>query len=296
MRDLPVPVVMWDYVTCDVSPFQREFMASRGLHITGGIEDAIVAAAHTVDWAERRETLLASRTLSRRWPARADTGPTHSWDEAAGRDLLQRYGAGIVPGGLATSAADAVQIADEVGYPVAIKVCSAEIGHKSDVGGVQLRVANGDGVRRAYEGVLAAAAAAVPGARLSGVMVTAMRDGGLELFCGITVDPSFGPVLAVGLGGVAIEVLSDVALKLLPTEPADVIRTMDRLRTRQMLSGYRGSAGVDVGRLAEFIVSVTQAAESLGDELHTIEVNPIWASEEQIEALDVLVVTTAGGA
>jgi len=199
-----------------------------------------------------------------------------------------------VPGGLAGSAAEAVAIAGEVGLPVALKVCSAQITHKSDIGGVVLGLSSAAEVRAGYEKVRAAGEA-VPGARLDGVLVTPMRSGGTELLAGVTVDPTFGPVLAVGLGGIWVEILQDTSLRLLPVDAAEVRRMLGELRGLPLLQGARGARPADLDAVAEAIAGLGRAALSLDSAPHgalrALEVNPLWVNGDQVEALDVLVVT-----
>jgi acetate---CoA ligase (ADP-forming) len=198
----------------------------------------------------------------------------------------------VVPGGLAGSAAEAVEIARQLGLPVALKVCSAQITHKSDIGGVALGLMSESEVVAAYEQVRAAAAA-VPSAVVDGVLVTAMRPGGTELLAGVTVDPTFGPVLAVGLGGVWVEILRDTSLRVLPVDVAEVRRMIGELRGLPLLQGARGTRPADLDAVAATITGLCTAALSLGGALRALEVNPLWVDGDQVEALDVLVVTAA---
>ena len=204
-----------------------------------------------------------------------------------------------MPGGLAGSADQAVEIARQVGLPVALKVCSAQITHKSDIGGVALGLATEAEVRAAYEKVRAAgeAAAGAAGARggVDGVLVTPMRAGGTELLVGVTVDPTFGPVLAVGLGGVWVEVMRDTSLRVLPVDAAEVRRMLGELRGLPLLQGARGTRPADLDALAAAVTAVSRTALSLGSALRAFEVNPLWVNGDQVEALDVLVITEPDG-
>ena len=200
----------------------------------------------------------------------------------------------VVPGELVRSADEAAEAAQRIGLPVAMKICSAQITHKSDIGGVALGLSSEAEVRAAYDKIRAAGAA-VPGAVVDGILVTAMRPGGVELLAGITVDPTFGPVLAVGLGGIWVEVLQDASLRVLPVGPAEVKRMLTELRGLPLLQGGRGTPPADLDAVAEAITSIGQAATSLGGALSALEVNPLWVSGDQVEALDVLVVTEPDG-
>jgi acetate---CoA ligase (ADP-forming) len=200
----------------------------------------------------------------------------------------------VVPGGLAGSAAQAVEIARRVGLPVALKICSAQITHKSDIGGVALGLGSEAEVRAGYEKVRAAGEA-VTDAAIDGVLVMPMRSGGAELLAGVTVDPAFGPVLAVGLGGIWVEVLNDTSLRLLPVDAAEVRRMLGELRGLPLLQGARGSQPANLDAVAAVIAGLGEVALALNGAqygaLRALEVNPLWVNGDQVEALDVLVVT-----
>jgi hypothetical protein len=216
--------------------------------------------------------------------------PDGPWPEADARALLAGLGVPVVPGELACSAAEAVAAAERLGYPVALKICSAAIAHKSDVGGVALSLRNSAEVRAAYRRVHAAGRAAAADG-VDGVLVTAMRDGGVELLAGVHVDPTFGPVLAVGLGGIWVEVLRDVSLRVLPADRAEARRMLGELRGSALLAGARGQAPADLDALARVIALIGDAACSLGGALRSLEVNPLWVDGDQVEALDASVLT-----
>jgi hypothetical protein len=126
---------------------------------------------------------------------------------------------------------------------------------------------------------------------IEGALIAAMRSGGHELLAGVTVDQTFGPVLAVGMGGIWVETLGDVVLRVLPIEQADAREMLGELKAATVLRGARGGASVDLDRVAEVLVRITWAASMVGPRLGALEVNPLWCRGEQVEALDVLVVT-----
>ncbi len=173
---------------------------------------------------------------------------------------------------------------------MALKVCSAQITHKSDIGGVALGLGSAAEVRAGYEKVRAAGEA-VPGASIDGVLVTPMRSGGTELLAGVTMDPTFGPVLAVGLGGIWTEILADTSLRVLPVDAAEVKRMLGELRGWPLLQGARGTQPANLDAVAEAIAGLGGVALSLDGALRALEVNPLWVNGDQVEALDVLVVT-----
>jgi acetate---CoA ligase (ADP-forming) len=174
-----------------------------------------------------------------------------------------------------------------IGGRVVLKIASDDIAHKSDIGGVILNVEGDAAVADAFRRVMAVAPA---GARVDGVLVAPMRSGGLELFVGCTRDPQWGPVMAVGLGGVWVEVLQDVALRPLPIDAAEVKRMFSELRGAKLLQGVRGMQAADLDAVAEVIARIGDAAVALGEDLEALEVNPLWVRGSDVEALDALAV------
>ena len=191
-----------------------------------------------------------------------------------------------------SSADEAVKAAAEFGAPLVLKVVSPQILHKSDIGGVRLNVpADEQAIRDAYAAVTAAAGT-VEGARVEGVLVSPMRNGGTELLAGVVRDPQWGPILAVGLGGIFVEILKDSALAPLPVTPGQARRLLEKLRGRAVLQGSRGTTPADLDALAAVIARIADLALALGGELESVEVNPLRVDGAIIEALDVMVTWT----
>jgi acetate---CoA ligase (ADP-forming) len=290
----PIPVIPVGYTCVDVSSYGRELLGANDIHLLGGLEAGVQALGNALRWLENR-TAAAPGSVRAGGPGDAvrdkygldRDGP---WSEAAARDLVASCGVPVVPAELVTSADEAARAAGRMGLPVALKVCAAEITHKSDIGGVALGLRSEAEVRDAYRRVRAAGAA-VPGAIVDGVLVMPMRAGGVELLAGVTVDRTFGPVLAVGLGGVWTELLADTSLRLLPVTPDEVKRMLGELRGAPLLHGARGTRPADLDLVARAITSVCDAATSLDGSLRALEVNPLWVDGDRVEALDVLVVT-----
>jgi acyl-CoA synthetase (NDP forming) len=293
MASAPIPVIPAATTCVDVSAYGRELLRRHGLTMLSGLDLGMTALGHALRWTENRGRVRATlpaagtRPAARSGRASQVSGP---WPEDAARRLLAGAGVPVVPGGLAGSAGEAVRIAKRVGLPVAMKICSAQITHKSDIGGVALGLGSEAEVRAAYEKVRAAGEA-VPQARVDGVLVTPMRSGGTELLAGVTVDPAFGPVLAVGLGGIWVELLHDTSLRLLPVDAAEVRRMLGELRGLPLLQGARGARPANLDAVAGAIAGLGEVALSLDGSLRALEVNPLWVNGDQVEALDVLVVT-----
>jgi acyl-CoA synthetase (NDP forming) len=218
-----------------------------------------------------------------------------AWSEDAARRLLSEAGLPVIPARLVTSSDDAVKAAAEIGGPVAVKVVSPGILHKSDIGGVRLGVpADEDAIRDAYLAVTAAATA-TGGAPIDGVLVSPMRQGGTELLVGVLRDPHWGPMLAVAIGGVFVEVLADSALAPLPVTPAQAGHLLQKLRGQAVLHGHRGGVPADLGALADVIARIGDLAVALGDDLESLEINPLRVDGATIEALDAVVTWTRKG-
>ena len=127
-------------------------------------------------------------------------------------------------------------------------------------------------------------------AQVDGVLVSPMRERGIELFVGCTRDPQWGPVIAVGLGGTFVEVLQDVSLRVLPVTPAEVRRMLGELKGNRMLQGQRGLPAADLDAVAEAVARIGDAALTLGPALDELDVNPLWVRGSAVEALDALAV------
>jgi len=302
MASAPVPVIPVGSTCVDLSDYARQLLDRHRIHMLGGMEFGLRALGHALPWVEHHHA--ARSDLPRTVPTprvstdRVSTpGDSAQWDSASGawsevsaRRLLADAGVPLVPAELVHSADEAAAAAGRLGLPVALKICSARITHKSDVGGVALGLATEAEVRAGFERVLAAGRSAA-GADVDGVLVSAMRTGGVEMLAGVTVDPTFGPVLALGLGGIWVEVLNDTSLRLLPVRPGEVKRMLAELRGLPLLRGARGTPPADLDTLAEVISVLGDAAVSLNGALRALEVNPLWVNGDQVEALDVLVVT-----
>jgi acetate---CoA ligase (ADP-forming) len=218
------------------------------------------------------------------------------WSEDAARRMLERAGVPVIPARLVSSADEAVKAATAFGEPVSVKVASPQIAHKTDLGGVRLDVpADSGAVRDAFRAVTAAAER-VDGAVVEGVLVSPMRRGGTELLVGVVRDPDWGPVLAVALGGVFVEVLQDSALAPLPVTARQARILLGRLRGAAVLRGgssARGAAPADLDALCAVIARIGDLALALGNDLESLEVNPLRVAGPDIEALDAAVTWSA---
>ena len=199
--------------------------------------------------------------------------------------LLGSYGIPCATPQLAATPAQASAVARNMGCPVALKVHSADISHKTEVGGVRLGLRSADEVTAAATEMLARVKTARPTAVIEGVLVQPMVEGGKELLLGMVRDPQFGPVVMVGFGGVYVEVLRDTAMRLCPLQVPEASAMLGELRMAPLLHGVRGEAPVDMGALSESICRVAQLAVDLSD-LAELEVNPLVAGPGGVIAVD----------
>ena len=281
VRTAPIPVLPMGTTCTDQTGYARELLGGHGIHVLGGMEFGIQAIGHALRWQDSRGNV---RLLPPRPPAPA--GPASAWAEADARDLLVAAGIPVVPGRVARSADEAADVARELGTAVALKINSPHVTHKSDIGAVLLNLSGDAVVRAGYEQVVAAAKDHQGG---NDVLVTSMRTSGTEVLAGVTMDPGFGPVLAVGLGGIWVELLGDTSLRILPADPAEVRSMLGELRALPVLQGARGGVPADLDALAEVIAGIGELAGSLSG-MQALECNPLWVSGDRVEALDVLVV------
>lgn len=281
IRSAPIPVMPVGLTCHDLSDYGRTLLGKHGIHLLAGVDLGVRSIGHALRWLDRRARPRCRPNAITPQPV-LRPGP---WPEADARELLAAHGVASVPSTLVKASADAVEAATRFGYPVALKISSAAITHKSDIGGVALDLRTEPDVAVAYDRLVTVAA------DIDGVTVAPMRTGGVELLAGVTVDATFGPVLAVGLGGIWVEVLGDVSLRVLPVDQAEALRMLGELRGIPLLTGGRGRVAADLDALATTISSIGDAALSLGNALRSLEVNPLWVNGGQIEALDVLVIT-----
>lgn len=221
--------------------------------------------------------------------ARALLGEDPALTEAASKSLLGLYGLPVVQESVATTVEGAVAAAEVMAaYPVAVKVLSVDLPHKSDVGGVRLGVADAAGVRHASEGILADVAERRPDARIEGLVVQQMAPSGVELVCGMHRDSVFGPVVTVGLGGVLVEVFADVALCKAPLTRQHAQSALAEVAGGRLMSSSRGISPDQADAIADIMVRLGDLAVELS-EIAEIDVNPLIVSRSGVVAADALV-------
>lgn len=208
-----------------------------------------------------------------------------------GKLITDAYAIPTPAEGLAEFVDEAVALADRIGFPVAMKIVSPDILHKTDAGGVRIGLASGAEVRGAFTAIVSNAKAYDPDARILGVQVQQMVPAGTEVLIGTVTDPTFGKVVAFGLGGVLVEVLKDVTFRLAPASKDDALSMLDSIRAAEILRGVRGGAGVDRQALADLVVKVSRLAADF-PQIAEVDLNPVFASADGVMAADVRILLT----
>ncbi len=268
----------------DVMPGRRELAA-------GGLPDyesperavAVLKAMHEYSvWRNRPPRMVTRFPVNRRRveriiSRRQRTGRLQL-GEVRAKNILRAYGFQILDGRQATSPEEAVEIARFVGFPVAMKVVSPNIIHKTDLGGVRLDVTSSQEVDDAYELMMLRIRKQAPEAIIEGVYVEKMADPGLEVIVGMTRDPQFGPMLMFGLGGIFVEVLKDVTFHLAPITEDEAVQMLQSTRSYEMLKGKRGQKEVDIAAIAAALQRISQLTTDF-PQIIELDINPMIVGE-----------------
>jgi acyl-CoA synthetase (NDP forming) len=216
-----------------------------------------------------------------------------SYNEIEGKALLAKAGVPAAPEKLAKTADEAVAAAEEIGFPVVMKIVSPDIVHKSEAGGVKLGLASADGVRQAYDAILSSCMSMHPNAKIDGVLVGKMVSGGVEAILGVQRDPVFGPVVMFGLGGIFTEIMKDVTFRLAPFDEAEAMEMIRSIKGFPLLDGARGRKKCDQAALAKALSKLSILAAANRDVLASIDINPVMVLPEGdgIAALDAVILT-----
>jgi acetyl coenzyme A synthetase (ADP forming)-like protein len=194
------------------------------------------------------------------------------------RTILKAFKLPLPAGGVAHNADEAVKLAEQVGYPVAVKLDSIKLVHKTEVGGVLLNLRTEEAVRKAFDSIRKRVDATGQKDAMHGVLVQPMVSGGIEIMVGVAEDPLFGPLIAFGLGGVYVEILKDVNFRITPLSVQDASEMVRSIKGYKLLQGYRGHAPADVDALQELLLRTSFMVEEI-PEIAELDMNPVFALE-----------------
>jgi acetyl coenzyme A synthetase (ADP forming)-like protein len=218
-----------------------------------------------------RTKLICAKALSERGSGWLTTEETHA--------LLTAMKLPLVQGTVATSAKEAVTMASHIGFPVAVKLASRQIVHKTEIGAVRLNLADEKAVRDAFEAIRSGLALDHKLDAMEGVLVQPMLTGGVEVMVGMTRDPLFGPLLAFGLGGIHVEILGDVQFRITPLTDRDATEMVSEIKGYRLLTGYRGQPPVDIKAIEDILLRISYLVEEI-PEIFELDLNPIFALPE----------------
>lgn len=286
------------FVVCWVAAPDAGVKALRenGIAVLRGAEPAVDAVAGLVHYAQARRAWLARRDERKAINVPAvDVPGAQIVSTMDGSRLLTQLDVSHARSMLAKSADEAARAAQALGYPVVLKIESPDILHKTEAGGVILKLTDDEAVKRAFATITERARHYNANARIEGVIVQAMAGGETEFVIGLQNDPVFGVVLMAGLGGVLIEVLRDVAFRKVPLCPSEAADMLDDLHGKAVLAGVRGQPPRDRAALTQMICAVSRLGAALGPRLATLDLNPIMLGEKGATAVDWLLMLDDAG-
>jgi acyl-CoA synthetase (NDP forming) len=264
-----------------VTEYGKEAMREAGIPgAIGGLKPAVNALSNLHSWSARlrdkRPVSLFAEPVERSY-----SRPRH---ERALLDALSAQGAPVVPGIVATDADVAVAAAERFGYPVALKIVVPELAHKTEIGGVRLKLGNASDLRKAFAELMAIKGVG----EIEGVAVSPMRAIDTELLVAVSHDPTWGAMLTLGMGGIWVEAFNDTQLLPLPANGAQIEQALRNLKAAPLLTGGRGRPAVDLDAVVQAIQKIVDAALGFGAGLSLLEINPLAISSAGVEVLDAL--------
>ncbi len=209
--------------------------------------------------------------------------------EVESKQLVATAGIPVVEAKLAKTKTEAIEISKKTGFPVVLKIVSPDIIHKSDIGGVKLNLTNTSQVGKAYTEIMAAAKKANKKADIHGVSVQKMAKPGVEVIMGMSKDAQFGPVLMFGLGGVFVEVLKDVAFRIVPLVRRDASQMIKEIKGYPLLEGYRGQEPANITALEDLLLKLSDFVDKT-PQIKEMDLNPIFAYKDRAVAVDARVI------
>ena len=285
IKNRPIVVSMVGGSRCDQA---MQWLVENGIPAYGPPDQAMNAMAALREYNNIRGMLSEPTTtcdpkgakVARSIIAKVRADKRIAMTEVEAKQVFAAYGLPIAPTNLATSEDEAVKLAKEITYPVVMKVVSPDIIHKSDAGGVKVNIKTDAGVREAYQTILANCKKYKADANIHGVAVQEMAPFGTEVIVGSVNDPTFGPTVMFGLGGIFVEVLKDVTFRVAPVTQQQAARMLTEIRSAPILAGVRGEAPRDRLALSELICRYAKMVYDLSDEIAETDANPVLVYEE----------------
>ncbi|WP_106498368.1 acetate--CoA ligase family protein [Lentibacillus sp. Marseille-P4043] len=276
-------------------PNSAAALEKNGIPVIPGNLNPISALAKLVNYSEKYHKMkLADDELMTEWDKKEDISsllqPGTTLSESQASDVLASYGIPTTKRAVASSEDNAVSHADKIGYPVALKIDSPDIPHKSEANAIKLNLKNDLEVSVAFKEIMQNAKNYKPNAKINGVSVQQMLPEGVEVIVGVTNDPAFGPVIMFGLGGVFVEIFQDISFRVAPITKNDAIEMIEEIKGYKILKGARGKPPVDIDAIADVLLRVSKLVSDYKDEIKELDINPLIVYEKGIVAADAMLV------
>jgi len=291
------PISMHNYFDMEEVPALR-MMSEGGIFVHTQVETAAKCLAATwlrSEYLQRDSTVTRLRVDGKVLKTvngiikQAKNSRRASLFENEAKEILSQYGIPVTPSKMARNKEKAISIAQSFGYPVAAKVVSAQIIHKTDAGGVKLNLESDDQVAKAFDDILKNAKSYDKSAQVEGILISPMERKGTEVIIGVTRDEQFGPVIMFGLGGIFVEVLRDVSFKVSPLSKADAYDMIKEIKAYPILQGIRGEKPKDIDALVDIILKVAALVDD-NDAIKELDLNPVFVLEEGARVIDARII------
>ena len=297
--DKPLVIFTWP-TGLDFAVEGKEKMIRAGVPVIEHVPSGLWALSQLADWGRRAKKVApfpviqpgAEQRQARELIARSTAEGRRTLTESRAKRILDLYGIPVTRERLARSEEDAAAAAEELGYPLALKIESPDILHKTEAGGVFLGLSDADAVEEGYSQIIKRAKEYNPRARLDGVLVQEMLPPGLEVILGLKKDPIFGQTVLFGLGGVFVELLKDVSVRTAPLREEDARDMLEEIEGRALLEGVRGQPPRDQEALVSIMMKLSRLAVELGEEIAELDINPLilYPRGEGAVAADALII------
>ena len=291
-REINKPMAVFSPLSAGLVKEFSDILGAVGVPLLQGAHESMHAVKLYFEWMNIRKKAKDTVAKNGHKKADFDFGTNISLSEWESKKLLAAYGIDVAGDILVTDVDAAVKAAAKLGYPVVLKVDSPDILHKTEAKVVKLNLESAEQVRAAYSEIMDNARAYDQKARINGVSVQEMVPKGVEIMLGVKNDPTFGPSVMVGVGGIFVEVFKDYSLRLAPVDKETAYEMIDSLKGKKLLYGARGAAPADVDALADVLVRLSHLAHDHADVIQEMDINPLIVLEKNkgVKAVDALIV------
>lgn len=212
--------------------------------------------------------------------------------EPESKQLMKEIGVTTTDFQVAKNDKEAIQVAKKIGFPVVMKILSPQIIHKTDAGGVRLNIKSEEETREAFDEIVASAKNYDSKAEIRGVLIEKMVKPSTEIIVGVTRDPTFGPAIMFGLGGIFVELLKDVSFRIAPINKDDALEMIHEIKALPMLQGFRGGPNVKLELIVDILLKISQLTIDYIDDILEIDLNPIFAYDDKLLTVDARIILT----